>query len=75
MNEYACFVKGAHSLLLIIWLLMCGFYFLKGLNSLQNLKELNLADNIIERIGRLESFFIFFAEFDCDFVSILKENT
>lgn len=31
---------------------MCGCYFPKGLNTLQNLKELNLADNIIEKIGR-----------------------
>lgn len=29
---------------------MCVF--LKGLNALQNVKELNLADNNIEKIGR-----------------------
>lgn len=32
---------------------MCVFFiFLKGLNMLQNLKELNLADNNIEKIGK-----------------------
>lgn len=31
---------------------MWGCFFLKGLNTLKNLKELNLADNIIEKIGR-----------------------
>lgn len=36
------------------YVFMCVF--LKGLNTLQNLKELNLADNNIEKIGRfLES--------------------
>lgn len=41
---------------LIRCLVMCLCVFLKGLNTLQNLKELNLADNNIEKIGRfLES--------------------
>ena len=31
----------------------CIFFPLKGLNTLQNLKELNLADNQIEKIGRI----------------------
>lgn len=34
-------------------------FFLKGLNALQNLKELNLADNVIEKIGRLLEILLF----------------
>lgn len=36
---------------------MCVF--LKGLNTLQNLKELNLADNDIEKIGGFLEFLVF----------------
>lgn len=41
-------------------LLLCvvGF-FLKGLNTLHNLKELNLADNNIEKIGRFLELSVF----------------
>lgn len=38
---------------------MCGCFCLKGLNTLQSLKELNLADNIIEKIGRFIESFLF----------------
>lgn len=47
---------------------MCVF--LKGLNALQNLEELNLADNNIEKIGR---FFFFCDELDWDSVCCLKK--
>lgn len=49
-------------------------FFLQGLNTLQNLKELNLADNNIEKIGRFFRFLcIFCAKFDLDSVSCSKK--
>lgn len=36
----------------------CLYVFLKNLRSLKNLRELNLADNNIERIGRFRTFLL-----------------
>lgn len=53
-----CQTACSHFLRSYLWCLVVVF-FLKGLNALQNLKELNLADNVIEKIGRLLEILLF----------------
>lgn len=57
----ACFikVKVAHSFLINCLLCVYICVSLKGLNALRNLKELNLADNNIEKIGRFSESSVF----------------